>query len=56
MREQMSLTGYRSMLAGISLDGLTEAARQSRTLATVGHEVTMVNFKVLMEVRGYRQA
>lgn len=52
IRERMGRIGYGCLLATVSLDGLTEAARQSRTLATVGHDITMANFKVMMEEYG----
>ncbi|KAG2454858.1 hypothetical protein HYH02_000689 [Chlamydomonas schloesseri] len=52
VRDDMSLQGYRHLLAVGSLDGLVEASRQSRVCAGAANEVSTTVFKVLMEEYG----
>ncbi|EFJ44247.1 hypothetical protein VOLCADRAFT_65021, partial [Volvox carteri f. nagariensis] len=48
----MSLAGYRHLLAVGSLDGLAEASRQSRVCAGAPNEVMVAVFRILMEEYG----
>lgn len=50
------LTPCRALLAIASLDGLTEASRQSRVCGGAANEVQCAVFRVLMEVRQTWQA
>jgi hypothetical protein len=52
LREQMSLEGYRYLLALASLDGLVEASRLSRTLGGASNEVHATLTRVLLEEYG----
>jgi Iron-containing redox enzyme len=52
MREQMTLEGYRYLLAIASFDGLIEASRLSRILGGVANEVQATLTKVLLEEYG----
>lgn len=52
LRSQMSLQGYRSLLAIVSLDGLVEASRMSRILGGASNEVQAMLIRVLMEEYG----
>ncbi|WP_242541710.1 iron-containing redox enzyme family protein [Leptolyngbya sp. Cla-17] len=52
MREQMSLEGYRYLLAIASFDGLIEASRLSRILGGAANEVQATLTKVLLEEYG----
>jgi hypothetical protein len=52
LREDMSLEGYRHLLAIASLDGLVEASRLSRILGGAGNEVQATLIRVLLEEYG----
>ncbi|MGV0026023.1 iron-containing redox enzyme family protein [Phormidesmis priestleyi] len=52
MREQMTLEGYRYLLAIASFDGLIEASRLSRILGGAANEVQATLTKVLLEEYG----
>ncbi|HEY9618808.1 MAG TPA: iron-containing redox enzyme family protein [Crinalium sp.] len=52
LREEMSLEGYRCLLAIASLDGLVEASRMSRILGGASNEVQAMLIRVLMEEYG----
>jgi Iron-containing redox enzyme len=52
LREQMSLEGYRHLLALASLDGLVEASRLSRILGGASNEVHATLTRVLLEEYG----
>lgn len=52
LREQLSLQGYRHLLAIASLDGLVEASRMSRILGGASNEVQAMLIRVLMEEYG----
>lgn len=52
LREQMSLEGYRYLLAIASLDGLVEASRMSRILGGASNEIQAMLIRVLMEEYG----
>jgi Iron-containing redox enzyme len=52
LREDLSLEGYRRLLAIASLDGLVEASRMSRTLGGASNEVQAMLIRVLMEEYG----
>ncbi|KAF5829744.1 iron-containing redox enzyme-domain containing protein, partial [Dunaliella salina] len=48
---ETKLDGYRQLLAVGSLDGLTEASRQSRVCAGAANPISNAVFRILMEVR-----
>lgn len=52
LRQEMSLEGYRRLLAIASLDGLVEASRMSRTLGGASNEIQAMLIRVLMEEYG----
>ncbi|GIL58890.1 hypothetical protein Vafri_13704 [Volvox africanus] len=52
IRDEMSLEGYRHLLAVGSLDGLVEASRQARVCSGAANEVSATVFRVLMEEYG----
>lgn len=52
LREDLSLEGYRRLLAIASLDGLVEASRMSRILGGASNEVQAMLIRVLMEEYG----
>jgi Iron-containing redox enzyme len=52
LREQMSLEGYRWLLAIASVDGLVEASRLSRILGGASNEVQATLIRVLLEEYG----
>lgn len=52
LREQMSLEGYKYLLAIASLDGLVEASRMSRILGGASNEVQATLIRVLLEEYG----
>lgn len=52
LREQMTLEGYRLLLAITSLDGLVEASRLSRILGGASNEVQATLIRVLLEEYG----
>lgn len=52
MQEDMSLEGYRHLLAVASVDGLVEASRQSRVCGGAANDVACMVFRVLMEEYG----
>ena len=52
LREQMTETGYRHLLAIASFDGLVEASRLSRILGGAGNEVQSTLTRVLIEEYG----
>jgi hypothetical protein len=52
LREDMSLEGYRLLLAITSLDGLVEASRLSRILGGASNEVQATLIRVLLEEYG----
>jgi hypothetical protein len=52
LREQMTLEGYRQLLAIASLDGLVEASRLSRILGGACNEVQATLIRVLLEEYG----
>lgn len=52
LREEMSLIGYKHLLAIASLDGLVEGSRLSRILAGVANPVMCTLVKVLLEEYG----
>src|SRR5919199_2592132 len=51
-RDQVSVAGYRRLVAIGSLDGLVEASQLSRTLGGVGNEVHAVLTRLLIEEYG----
>lgn len=52
LREEMSVAGYRHLLAIASLDGLVEASRLSRILGGASNEVQATLIRVLLEEYG----
>lgn len=52
LREEMSLAGYRHLLAIASLDGLVEASRLSRILGGASNEIQATLIRVLLEEYG----
>ncbi len=52
LREEMSLAGYKHLLAIASLDGLVEASRMSRILGGASNEVQATLIRVLLEEYG----
>ena len=52
LREDMSLEGYRQLLAIASLDGLVEASRLSRILGGASNEIQATLIRVLLEEYG----
>jgi hypothetical protein len=52
LREEMTLAGYRHLLAIASLDGLVEASRLSRILGGASNEVQATLIRVLLEEYG----
>jgi hypothetical protein len=52
LREEMSVEGYRYLLAIASLDGLVEASRMSRILGGASNEVQATLIRVLLEEYG----
>jgi hypothetical protein len=52
LREDMSLEGYRLLLAIASLDGLVEASRLSRILGGASNEIQATLIRVLLEEYG----
>lgn len=52
LRQQMTLEGYRHLLAIASLDGLVEASRLSRILGGASNEVQATLIRVLLEEYG----
>lgn len=52
LQEEVSLQGYRYLLAVASLDGLVEASRMSRILGGASNEVQAMLIRVLMEEYG----
>ncbi len=52
LRAEMSLKGYRSLLAIASLDGLVEASRLSRILGGASNEIQATLIRVLLEEYG----
>lgn len=52
LRQEMSLEGYRYLLAIASLDGLVEASRMSRILGGASNEIQAMLIRVLMEEYG----
>jgi hypothetical protein len=52
LREQMSLEGYRHLLAITSLDGLVEASRMSRIIGGASNEIQATLIRVLLEEYG----
>ncbi|MBD2190150.1 iron-containing redox enzyme family protein [Pseudanabaena mucicola] len=52
LREDMSLMGYRLLLAIASLDGLVEASRLSRILGGASNEIQATLMRVLLEEYG----
>lgn len=52
LREQMTVAGYRQLLAIASLDGLVEASRLSRILGGASNEVQATLIRVLLEEYG----
>ncbi|AFZ01759.1 iron-containing redox enzyme family protein [Calothrix sp. PCC 6303] len=52
LQEELSLEGYRLLLAIASLDGLVEASRLSRILGGVSNEIQTTLFRVLLEEYG----
>jgi Iron-containing redox enzyme len=52
IQEQMTLEGYRLLLAIASLDGLVEASRLSRILGGASNEIQTTLFRVLLEEYG----
>ncbi|MDX2096885.1 MAG: iron-containing redox enzyme family protein [Leptolyngbyaceae cyanobacterium bins.59] len=52
LREEMSVEGYRHLLAIASLDGLVEASRLSRILGGASNEVQATLIRVLLEEYG----
>jgi Iron-containing redox enzyme len=52
MREEMSLEGYRYLLAIASFDGLVEASRLSRILGGAANEIQCTLVRVLLEEYG----
>ena len=51
-RDEMTVAGYRKMLAIASLDGLVEASQLSRTLGGVANEIHSVMTRLLVEEYG----
>ncbi|MGF1673774.1 MAG: iron-containing redox enzyme family protein [Rivularia sp. (in: cyanobacteria)] len=51
-RDQLTMSGYRRLVAIASLDGLVEASQLSRTLAGVGNEIHAVLTRLLIEEYG----
>jgi hypothetical protein len=51
-REQLTMAGYRQLVAIGSLDGLVEASQLSRTLGGVGNEIHAVLTRLLIEEYG----
>ncbi|PSB23699.1 iron-containing redox enzyme family protein [Stenomitos frigidus] len=51
-RDEMTVAGYREMLAIASLDGLVEASQLSRTLGGVANEIHSVMTRLLVEEYG----
>jgi len=52
LREDLTLEGYRLLLAIASLDGLVEASRLSRILGGASNEIQATLFRVLLEEYG----
>ncbi|HEY9674421.1 MAG TPA: iron-containing redox enzyme family protein [Waterburya sp.] len=52
LRQQMTVEGYRHLLAIASLDGLVEASRMSRILGGASNEVQATLIRVLLEEYG----
>jgi Iron-containing redox enzyme len=52
LREEMTLTGYRTLLAIASLDGLVEGSRLSRILGGACNEIQATLIRVLLEEYG----
>lgn len=52
LREQLTIAGYRRLVAIGSLDGLVEASQLSRTLGGVGNEIHAVLTRLLVEEYG----
>lgn len=52
LREQMTVTGYKQLLAIASLDGLVEASRLSRILGGACNEIQATLIRVLLEEYG----
>jgi hypothetical protein len=52
LSEQISLTGYKRLLAITSLDGLVEASQLSRVLGGVGNEIQLMLTKIFWEEYG----
>jgi hypothetical protein len=52
LQEEMTLAGYRRLLAIASLDGLVEASQLSRTLGGVGNDIQAVLTRLLVEEYG----
>ncbi|UBF27552.1 iron-containing redox enzyme family protein [Kovacikia minuta CCNUW1] len=52
LREQMTVEGYKHLLAIASLDGLVEASRMSRILGGASNEVQATLIRVLLEEYG----
>lgn len=52
LREEMTLEGYRYLLAIASLDGLVEASRMSRILGGASNEIQATLIRVLLEEYG----
>ncbi len=52
LREEMTVDGYRHLLAIASLDGLVEASRMSRILGGASNEVQATLIRVLLEEYG----
>ncbi|NJN85447.1 MAG: iron-containing redox enzyme family protein [Leptolyngbyaceae cyanobacterium SL_7_1] len=52
LQEDISLEGYRHLLAIVSLDGLVEASRMSRILGGASNEIQCMLIRVLMEEYG----
>jgi len=51
-RDEMTMAGYRRLLAIASLDGLVEASQLSRTLGGVGNDIQAVLTRLLVEEYG----
>lgn len=51
-RDEMTIAGYRRLLAIASLDGLVEASQLSRTLGGVGNDIQAVLTRLLVEEYG----
>ena len=52
LRNQMTVTGYKQLLAIASLDGLVEASRMSRILGGASNEIQATLIRVLLEEYG----